>query len=244
MEVREAVVANTLTDSTVAFIAPGPPNPPKTYVLYVGVTYTNNSPFRIDVPAISSRLLVGAEKFQIFKKDVTRLDLNQKFRAQYPIHYVYGFSSGGFSYFLTNQKRNTANNSPYISKLARVCQEDTDNYSYTEVPIECVSKGNEKYNLVQAAFIGKPGKHLARYLEVSAEADVLFAVFAQDDSTGVSNRPLARSALCVFPFDHIRRKFGHAIQGCVNGQGERGLDYFSERSRCVRTVSNRSISNK
>ena len=33
-------VANNSTASTVAFIAPGPPNPPITQLMYVGVTFT------------------------------------------------------------------------------------------------------------------------------------------------------------------------------------------------------------
>ncbi len=55
--IREPVVANNATASTVAFIAPGPPNPPITQVLYVGVTFTGNGPYRSEVPAVSSRSL-------------------------------------------------------------------------------------------------------------------------------------------------------------------------------------------
>ena len=44
--VLEPVVANNATASTVAFIAPGPPNPPITQVMYVGVTWTGNGPYR------------------------------------------------------------------------------------------------------------------------------------------------------------------------------------------------------
>ena len=52
----ESVVANNATASTVAFIALGPAKSPK-HVLYVGVSYTGNGPYRSDVPAISSRSL-------------------------------------------------------------------------------------------------------------------------------------------------------------------------------------------
>jgi plexin A len=52
----ESVVANNATASTVAFIAPGPQKSPK-HVLYVGVSYTANGPYRSDVPAVSSRSL-------------------------------------------------------------------------------------------------------------------------------------------------------------------------------------------
>jgi len=52
----ESVAANSATASTVAFIAPGPQKSPK-HVLYVGVSYTANGPYRSDVPAVSSRSL-------------------------------------------------------------------------------------------------------------------------------------------------------------------------------------------
>ena len=63
---HESVVANNETASTVAFIAPGPQKSLK-HVLYVGVTYTGNGPYRSDVPAVSSRSLDSNGK-KIHKK--------------------------------------------------------------------------------------------------------------------------------------------------------------------------------
>ena len=62
----------------------------------------------------------------------TRICVNSLERTRYSINYIYGFASEGFSYFLTTQMQET-NTSPYISKLVRVCQDDSDYYSYTEV---------------------------------------------------------------------------------------------------------------
>lgn len=191
MEVREPVVANNATASTVVFIAPGPPNPPSTHVLYVGVTYTGNSPYRSEVPAVSSRSLARHEMFQIAKMEVTtgtRISVNSLARERYPIHYVYGFSSEGFSYFLTVQMRDSSSsNSPYVSKLVRVCQDDRDYYSYTEVPLECVADNGTRYNLVQAAYVDKPGSDLAAELGIRAQDDVLYAVFAQSETAAESS---------------------------------------------------------
>lgn len=242
MEVREPVVANNSTATTVVFIAPGPPNPPSTHVLYVGVTYTGNSPYRSEVPAVSSRSLARHEMFQIAKMEVTtgtRISVNSLSRDRYPIHYVYGFSSEGFSYFLTTQMRESTNNSPYISKLVRVCQDDRDYYSYTEVPLECVAENGTRYNLIQAAYVDKPGSDLAAELGIRAQDDVLFAVFAQSDPAEggeMSNRPAPRSALCVYSLKSIRRKFMHNIQKCFSGEGHRGLDFISPSLPCVHTV--------
>ena len=113
------MVANNATASTVAFIAPGPPNPPITQVLYVGVTWTGNGPYRSEVPAVSSRSLDTNNLFQIAETAVTtgtRMFVNSLARERYPINYVYGFTSEGFSYFLTSQMKQTTP-SPFQSKL-------------------------------------------------------------------------------------------------------------------------------
>ena len=89
-----------------------------------------------------------------------------------------GFDSEGFSYFLTTQMRQTSPSpyhSKLVSRQltdsdrqlaekshllvidtdfeinfaqVRVCHDDSDYYSYTEIPIECVSQGLS-YTLVQ-----------------------------------------------------------------------------------------------
>lgn len=239
--VKEAVVANNATASTVAFIAPGPPKPPVTQVMYVGVTYTGNSPYRSEVPAVSSRSLDRDKMFMIAETAVTtgtRMFVNSLARERYPINYVYGFSSEGFSYFLTTQMK-YSNQSPFISKLVRVCHDDGNYYSYTEIPIECISEGGKLYNLVQAGYVGKPGSDLASDLGITAQDDVLFAVFSESEqSEGEgSSKPSQYSALCVYSLKAIRRKFMQNIKTCFTGMGNRGLDFISPSHSCILTVS-------
>ncbi|XP_026472464.1 plexin-A4 [Ctenocephalides felis] len=238
MQVKEAVVANNATASTVAFIAPGPPNPPVTQVMYVGVTFTGNSPYRSEVPAVSSRSLEPRSMFLIAETAVTtgtRMFVNSLARERYPINYVYGFSSEGFSYFLTTQMKHTTANE-YISKMVRVCHDDENYYSYTEIPVDCVTEamGGKKYNLVQAAYVGKAGSDLAADLGITAQDDVLFAVFSESDAPA-SSRPSEKSALCVYSLKAIRRKFMQNIKNCFGGHGNRGLDFISPSLGCVLT---------
>lgn len=240
LEVREAVVANNATASTVAFIAPGPPNPPVSQVMYVGVTFTLGSPYRSEVPAVSSRSLDKDKMFAIAQTAVTtgtRMFANSLARERYPITYVYGFASEGFSYFLTTQMKHTTS-SQYISKLVRVCHDDENYYSYTEIPMDCISEaqGGRKYNLVQAAYVGKAGSDLASDLGITAQDDVLFAVFSESDPV-VFNKPSDLSALCVYSLKAIRRKFMQNIKHCFSGKGQRGLDFISPSHPCVPTVS-------
>ena len=81
----------------------------------------------------------------------TRMFVNSLARERYPINYIYGFDSEGFSYFLTSQMRHTSP-SPYHSKLVRVCHDDSDYYSYTEIPIQCIGKDGTDYSLVQVKY--------------------------------------------------------------------------------------------
>uniref|UniRef100_T1JKQ6 Sema domain-containing protein n=1 Tax=Strigamia maritima TaxID=126957 RepID=T1JKQ6_STRMM len=236
--VNEPVAANNNTASTVAFIAPGPPNPPTTHVLYVGVSYTGNGPYRTDVPAVCSRSLEPGKMLSIAAASVTtatRILVNTLARERYPINYIYGFHSRGFSYFLTTQKRSIENQYPFVSKLIRICHKDPDYYSYTEIPIEC-RLDNVDYNLVQAAFLGNPGSELANELGVSAQDDVLYAVFSQSkNDSDVYDRASAKSGLCVYSLRAIHRQFTKNIQHCFSGNGDRGLDFINPSMKCVHT---------
>lgn len=237
IHIREAVAANNATASTVAFIAPGPPKPPVSQVMYVGVTFTLGSPYRSEVPAVSSRSLEKGKMFTIAQTAVTtgtRMFVNSLARERYPIKYVYGFASEGFSYFLTTQMKSTSS-THFISKLVRVCHNDENYYSYTEIPVDCTS-GGRNYNLVQAAYVGKSGSDLASDLGITAQEDVLFAVFSENDPSS-PNKPSDLSALCVYSLKDIRRKFMQNIKECFNGHGQRGLDFISPSHACVSTVS-------
>uniref|UniRef100_W4VRI5 Putative plexins functional semaphorin receptor n=1 Tax=Corethrella appendiculata TaxID=1370023 RepID=W4VRI5_9DIPT len=234
-EVQDAVVANSDVASTVAFIAPGPPQPSVTNVMYVGVTFTNNSPYRSEIPAVASRSLVKDRMFQIASSAVTtgtRIFINSVSREQYLVNYIYGFSSERFSYFLTTQYKHTsqANSKEYITKLVRICQDDSNYYSYTEIPVDCISE--TKYNIVRAAYLGKPGADLAESLGITTKDDVLYAVFSEGKS---GDERTNKSALCVYSLKAIRRKFMQNIKACFNGNGLRGLDYISVNMPCVPT---------
>ncbi|XP_043223857.1 plexin-A2-like isoform X2 [Amphibalanus amphitrite] len=242
VEAEEAVVANNETASTVVFIAPGPPRPPQTHVLYVGVTYTGGAraPYRNEVPAVASRSLDRDRMFGISEVAVTtgtRMSINSLARERYYINYVYGFGSDGFSYFLTTQMRRSNELSPYISKLVRVCQDDPHYYSYTEIPIDCIDSAGIKYNLAQAAHVASAGPHLASKLSVSPQSDVLYAVFSvSETSEGEnSNKPTNRSALCVYPLKAIRQTFTRNIMECYQGKADRGLEFISPGKKCVST---------
>jgi len=236
---QEPLVANDGASSTVAFIAPGPPNPPLTQVMYFGVTYTGNGPYRSEVPAISSRSLDSTNLFKPAQMSTTstRMFLNSLARERYPINYIYGFSSDGFSYFLTTQMKTTSPNSQYHSRIVRVCHNDQDYFSYTEVPLQCVSQSGLDYSLIQAAYNGKPGSDLADSMDVTIQDDVLFAAFSTPKEEGGRSKAEASkgSALCVYSLKSIRRTFAKNIEKCMKGEGKTGLDFIMPSRQCTNT---------
>ena len=84
---------------------------------------------------------------------------------------------------------------------------------------DCKSKDMLTSNLVQAAFVGKPGSDLASNLGITPQDDVLYAVFSESDSSEgeITFKPNKNSALCVYSLKKIRRKFMQNIQRCFTG---------------------------
>lgn len=208
--------------SSVAFIGPGPS---ATNVMYVGVTKTVNSNQHF-VPTLSSRSLLQGQIFTVTSSSQTVL-MPDPFNLNVPktnqVNYVYGFSSEGFSYFVTTQLENRFSivKKDYTTKLIRICHNDPHYYSLTEIPIECTGNGI-KYNLVQAAYLGKIGADVANEYGITAQDDVLYAVF----SMGKENIPSKNAALCIYPLKLIRKKFQENIQSSFNDQSSTHSPFF------------------
>ena len=229
--------------SVVMFVAPGPQY--NASVLYLGV---GRSEARLDAyedltPAISSRNL---ETFQLASSHAgaaTKTDFIVH-RDLYPVFYVYGFSSGGFSYFLAIQKQSLDIDALYyMTRIIRVCQRDPNYHSYTEVPLECNHNG-ENYNILHAAYKDQPGSALARDLgfkhipPLSDMDDVLFGLFSKRTGEAI----MTHSVLCIFPLQTIRRVFTESIQSCFHGTGNTGPAHIVNPQQCKYTVSTEIIS--
>ena len=227
----------------VLFIAPGPPDPATSKVLYVGATRSRNgmTVYRDLIPAISSRKLNSWELVAADIGSITKKDIEIQHRDTFRILFKYGFSSDGFSYFLTVQKTSVdTGNIDYRTQMVRVCHNDEKYYSYTEIPIQC-HMGDINYNILMAAYVTRSGSDLARSLGLShippftEKEDVLFAVFSR--SQPLSSTPIAESVLCVFPMRQVRQVFTKTIQDCFNGVGNTGPTHMVTPTPCTETVS-------
>lgn len=244
-DIWEPVVPFDNASSTVMFIGRGPPltrssTRTSVNVLYVGATRPTigETSFKDKIYALSSRRL---DNFGLTFADIlhgaTKLEVEQSLRDLYKINYKYGFFSGGFSYFLTVQKeRPRESQSPYLTKIQRVCGNDTKFQSYAEMTLMC--KNNTSgviYNVLQGAFTTRPGSQLAQSLGLAHDTqshldDVLFGVFTVDGN------PAAGSALCMYSLREVRRMFTRAIQECFKGRGNTGPDYLGNSFPCTELV--------
>lgn len=228
------VAANSPTASTVAFIAPGPPRSLKPQnVMYVATTYTGvdvSKLYRDHVPAISSRD-ISENIFQFayasedpFADDYSHIKLAADIRESYLIDYVTGFSSNGFSYFLTVQADKVELPTKNISKLVQICQKDKIFESYVDIPLKC-SKAGVDFNVIQAASVIRPGKYLADSFGLTNQTvDVLVAAFSKYDS----DTKVWDSAVCVYSMKEVQDVIVTNVKKCYAGdQSVSGGGYIS-----------------
>ncbi|XP_052397659.1 plexin-A2-like isoform X1 [Carassius gibelio] len=152
--------------------------------------------------------------------------------SHFDIYYIYGFASGNFVYFLTVQPETPENSLSssgpsndlfYTSRIVRLCKDDHKFHSYVSLPIGCV-RNRIEYRLLQAAYLGKPGRVLAASLNISAQNDVLFAVFSKGQKQ--YHHPPDDSALCVFSIRDINARIKERMQSCYQGEGNLELNWL------------------
>ncbi|XP_078076002.1 hepatocyte growth factor receptor [Mustelus asterias] len=198
--------------------------------LYAGTTLSSTPlPFQLHSMSIK-RLKESEDGFQ-FLTERSYMDVIPQLRDAYPIKYLYAFESSGYVYFLTVQHESLDSQASH-TRIIRLSSSDPYLHSYIEMPIECFitdrrkkrSLNNEDFNIMQAAYVTKPGADLAKQLTVSTEEDVLFAVFTQ--SKPGSTEPANRSAVCAFPVQIINKYFEHSIDHCCKKGLAKGLHHF------------------
>ncbi|MBZ3873160.1 Hepatocyte growth factor receptor [Sciurus carolinensis] len=177
--------------------------------------------------SISVRRLKETQDGFKFLTDQSYIDVLPEFRDSYPIKYVHAFESNHFIYFLTVQ-RETLNAQTFHTRIIRFCSMDSGLHSYMEMPLECIltekrrkrSTREEVFNILQAAYVSKPGAHLAKQIGANLNDDILYGVFAQ--SKPDSAEPMNRSAVCAFPIKYVNEYFNKI----VNKNNVRCLQHF------------------
>ncbi|KAM5255554.1 hepatocyte growth factor receptor isoform 1-T1 [Ctenodactylus gundi] len=194
---------------------------------FVGNTINSSYLPEYSLHSISVRRLKETQDGFKFLTDQSYIDVLPEFQDSYPIKYVHAFESNDFIYFLTVQKE-TLDAQTFHTRIIRFCSIDSVLHSYMEMPLECIltekrrkrSTRQEVFNILQAAYVGKPGAQLAKQLGISLSDDVLYGVFAQSKPDSVE--PMNRSAVCAFPIKYVNEFFNKI----VNKNNVRCLQHF------------------
>lgn len=194
--IEVALAANDEFSSTYAFIGPSRYQEwKKEDILYVGTTFTNVGDYRHDVPAISSRKLDDLN-YAEFSIQQSNINIDVKYRDHFLVDYLYGFNSSEYAYFVVVQKKShLADEAGYVTRLARICVNDPNYDSYTEVTLTCLVDG-EDYNILRDAKITQTGHKLSQDLALKKDDFVLVTVFSP--SKEITNEPQNNSAICIF----------------------------------------------
>ncbi|KAL7885515.1 hypothetical protein AOLI_G00058100 [Acnodon oligacanthus] len=156
------------------------------------------------------------DRFEFVSKQ-SYMDLAPGLRGNYPLNYVYSFSSGQYVYFLTVQ-RESSSSKVFHTRIVRMCSSDLELLHYVEMPFECIysEKGRRKrstqmvFNVLQAAHVAKAGSDLSKEMGLKEGEDVLFAAFAR--SKPDSPEPTASSTVCVISIAEINKFFTGFMQ--------------------------------
>lgn len=207
---------------------------------FVGNTVTSMFQPPHVLHSISVRRLKETQDGFEFLTDQSYIDILPQFRDSYPIKYVHAFENDHFVYFLTVQ-RESLDSQAFHTRIVRFCTLDSEMRSYMEMPLECIftekrrkrSIRKEVFNILQAAYVSKPGAVLAHEMGLGLNDDILYGVFAQ--SKPDSSEPTNRSAVCAVSVRTINEFFNKI----VDKQNMKCLQHFygKESRYCLNRVS-------
>ncbi|XP_065214453.1 plexin-A4-like isoform X1 [Planococcus citri] len=215
-------------------------------MLCVGVPCNSSNQNPAQVKAVTKKsLAAGGNHYPAGENKDWTISLSTEYQDKFDVKSIHKFTrrftrrstSGTYSYFVTTERKSPTPESPYISKLKRVCyapgKSTVDEYS--EILLECTGM-NGIYNLVQAAHVGKPGLNLMKSLKIRPEDEVVFATFSKSQ-TNNSNEPTSDSAVCIYSLDAINGKFTEKIRNCFDNKENPVLNFVLNENKCVGTIS-------
>lgn len=202
--------------------------------LYVGSTY-DGRPLEYFSKAVSARRLIqqhnGKYNISYLFEDpahsiYTAIDYDREYQTSYIVRYIYGFEFEGFSYFLTIQ-REGVHMDDYVTRLVRVCQRDSEFYSYTEITLNCRKNDYPStifYNVAQAAYFGPVGADLARKFgwthdDPHHNETVLYVAFGKSPDKSHVIDPIYGTGVCMYTMSEIKRHFTRSQKDCYSGYG-------------------------
>lgn len=220
-------------------------NTPGTFAMYVATSwdakYQLSDLTLIGIrPAVSTRIIDGPEIFAFAEESVKQSFLQFQ-KLKYEAKYIYGFSSGGFTYFVSVQEttksfENKENPKVLRTFVIRLCQKDTAYLSYIELPLECQGANGTNFNMANSSYLTKAGDGFGPH----ASDDVLVITFFES-AKGLDG-PTKYSAICMYPVKEINEAMMSNLRNCTNNvnAGEKfGLPWvLNGDKKCAEQVKN------
>lgn len=234
---RADIIASSQTPSA-GIIAKGPND---VDAFYIATSWGETASGSFNTPAIATRTLRNAGNafdFEVNRAQVSYLMFKDN---KYRVAYIYGFASDSFIYFLAVQETYKSYENKdinalkqYETKISRICQKDGSYRTYTEIPLKCTSRNGTDFNIATSAFVAKPGANLAKTLNISTDADVLFVTFSS--SKPGFKTPQHGSGLCYYSVAEIKASIKKNIKKCYEGGIPRGMPWANgnSNSKCTR----------
>ena len=248
---NEYVVSNSELPS-VAVIGPSWDGKRALYVAtsWDGKTYgkvksdINKLNFLIDPkPSVSTRNIDGSNVFSVSVNSALDGCSCLEFKnLNYLVNYIYGFTLGGFTYFVSVQETTESYNQEKNQKvfstfITRICQKDKIYFSYLELPLECKGTNGTNFNIGTSAYLTKPGNFFVKSSGIQASDEVLVVTFVQ--TIGGWNDPASKSGVCFYPVKEINEKLAADQTKCADGSystEKYGLPWYGDDKKCAPKV--------
>ncbi|KAK0399439.1 hypothetical protein QR680_003050 [Steinernema hermaphroditum] len=201
------IAANSANSSTVSLLG-------ESGFLYVAATYSGDSPYRENFPAIATReppLYYTINSGSI--EGEAAVQIRAEYRSRFRVNYVGAFLDEHYVYYASVQNKyvqapSLAN--PLVSKIIRICANDQRYVSYSEIELQCRGADNTNFNVIKG---------------LSLEQDRLIGIFTDGSET--------QSAICIFDMQKVRLTFWYNIDRCRGGALTRGLPHIGRDSKCT-----------
>ncbi|XP_052284342.1 plexin-A4-like isoform X2 [Dreissena polymorpha] len=164
------------------------------------------------IPVLSSRsfsdlTLVNGEQSALYT-----LNLN-KIPKDFFAEYLYSFSKGQFTYFVTRQLNPKA--LKVQTKVSRICHSDLKHSAHIQIQLDCVVDTKVQFSVVQAVYY-------------ETNSNKLFMSFTKGYSDNIKD-----SAVCEFELHAIDKMLKTSVEECYHGNGLTGPAHLHVESTCT-----------
>uniref|UniRef100_A0A0N5A3Z0 Sema domain-containing protein n=1 Tax=Parastrongyloides trichosuri TaxID=131310 RepID=A0A0N5A3Z0_PARTI len=189
--------------------------------LYVATSYSTDSPYRDNHPAIATR--EAPQYYPINYGSIegeAAIQIRVEHRARFKVNYISSFKYDHYIFWGAVQNKNVHQkggilnalvSNPLVTKLLRVCADDERYISYSELEIQCRGEDNTNYNILKSLY---------------RLNDTLVGAF-----TDSSNR---NAAICIFSMSRIQSTFWYNIDRCRDGIGKYGMPHIGRDYKCTK----------